>query len=151
MRWPLKRMHLDLRQHDKEGITVLDLKGKLILGEEDASLRTRVTSLIGGGRRQIVLNLHDLTHVDTAGVGTLIFCAEDARQAGGRLVIASLSPAHNSVANLLRLDTELGIFRDEQDAVNSFFPERVVPHFDVLELVREMGLPQSEPKAEEKK
>lgn len=133
-------MHLDVTQHEKEGITVLDLKGKLILGPEDESLRERVLSLLGAGRLQLVLNLHQLSHIDTAGIGTLVFCAEKVREAGGKLAVASLGAAHNDIANLLKIDTQLEMFQDEQDAVNSFFPERVVPHFDVLEFVEEMGL-----------
>lgn len=145
-------MHLDVRQHENQGITILDIKGKLIFGPEDNSLRERIDSLLGGGNRKLILNLHGLSHIDSAGIGTLLFCAEKYREAGGKLAISNLGVAQESLANTLKVDTELEIFPDELDAVNSFFPERVVPHFDVLEFVEEMGLPpRTEKKPEEKK
>lgn len=145
-------MHLEVEQHEKEGITVLDLKGKLVLGPEDLLLRERILSLLGGGKRQLILNLGELSRIDSAAIGTLVFCAEKFHEAGGRLVLASLSDGHKSVVDILKAETELESFPDEQDAVNSFFPERVVPHFDVLEFVEEMGLPRgAEKRPEEKK
>ena len=131
-------MPLEIQQREKEGITILDLKGCLILGPEDLSLRERLLSLLANGIRNVVLNLKEVTHIDTAGVGTLVFCTEKFRAAGGRLVLVNLSPGQASIANILKLDSELDIYPNELDAVNSFFPERVVPHFDILQLVEEI-------------
>jgi anti-sigma B factor antagonist len=131
-------MHLEIQQREKEGITILDLKGKIVLGSEDLSLRERLLSLLANGIRNVVLNLKEVTHIDTAGVGTLVLCTEKFRAAGGRLVLVNLSPAQASVASILKLDSEFDIYPDELDAVNSFFPERAVPHFDILQLVEEI-------------
>jgi anti-sigma B factor antagonist len=131
-------MQLVIQQREKEGITILDLKGKIILGPEDLSLRERLLSLLDQGIRNVVLNLKEVTHIDTAGVGTLVFCTEKFRAAGGRLVLVNLTPAQASVANILKLDSELDIYPDELDAVNSFFPDRAVPHYDILQLVEQI-------------
>ena len=131
-------MHLEIQQREKEGITILDLKGKIVLGSEDLSLRERLLSLLANGIRNVVLNLKEVTHIDTAGVGALMLCTEKFRAAGGRLVLVNLSPAQASVANILKRDSELDIYPDELDAVNSFFPDRVVPHYDILQLVEEI-------------
>jgi len=128
-------MHLEIRQGKKEGITILYLKGKIVLGAEDLTLRERLLSPSDKGIRNVVLNLNEVTHIDTAGVGTLVLCTEKLRAAGGRLVLANISPSQASIASILKLDTELDIYPDELDAVNSFFPDRVVPHYDILELV----------------
>ena len=131
-------MHLEIQQREKEGIAILDLKGKIVLGPEDLSLRERLLSLLANGIRNVILNLKEVTQIDTAGVGTLVLCTERFRAAGGRIVLVNLSPAQVSIANILKLDSELDIYPDELDAVNSFFPERVVPHYDILQLVEEI-------------
>ena len=131
-------MHLEIQQREKEGITILDLKGKIVLGPEDLSLRERLLSLVADGIRNVILNLKEVDHIDTAGVGTIALCTEKFRAAGGRLVLANLSPAQAGVASTLKLDSELDIYPDELDAVNSFFPDRAVRHYDILELVEEI-------------
>jgi anti-sigma B factor antagonist len=144
-------MHLEIQQREREGVAILDVKGKLVLGPEDLSLRAHLTSLLSDGVRNVILNLKDVTHVDTAGVGTLVLSTEKFRSAGGRMAIVHLNPTQASVANILKLDSELDVYPDEQDAVNGFFPERAVPHFDILELVEENKLRASEQDAEKKK
>ena len=131
-------MHLEIQQREKEGITILDLKGRLILGPEDLSLRERLLALLASGIRDVILNLKDVTHIDTAGIGTLVLCTEKFRAAGGRLALVNLRAAEASVSNILKLDSELDIYPDDLDAVNSFFPDRAVRHYDLLELVEEM-------------
>ena len=131
-------MHLEIQQREKEGITILDLKGRVVLGREDLSLRERLLSLLANGIRNVILNLKEVTHIDTAGVGTLVLCTERFRAAGGRIVLVNLSPAQVSIANILKLDSELDIYPDELDAINSFFPDRAVRHYDILELVEEI-------------
>ena len=131
-------MHLEIEQREKEAITILDLKGRLVLGPEDLSLRERLLSLLAKDVRNVILKLKEVTHIDTAGAGTLVLCTEKFRAAGGRLVLVNLSPAQANIANILRLDSELDIYPDELDAVNSFFPDRVVPHYDILQLIEEI-------------
>ena len=131
-------MHLEIHQREQEGITILDLKGKVVLGPEDLLLRERLLSLRAGGVLNVVLGLKEVSHIDTAGVGTLVMCTEKFRAAGGKLALVNLNPAHTSTTNVLKLDSELDIFPEELDAVNSFFPDRAVPHYDILQLVEEI-------------
>ena len=131
-------MHLEIQQREKEGIAILDLKGKIVLGPEDLSLRERLLSLVAGGIRNVILNLKEVKRIDTAVVGTLVLCTEKFRAAGGRLVLANVSPNQAGLAIILKLDSELDIYPDELDAVNSFFPDRAVRHYDILELVEEI-------------
>jgi anti-anti-sigma factor len=79
-------MHLEIQQGEKEGITILYVMGKIVLGPEELTLRERLLSLLDKGIRNVVLNLKEVTHIDTAGVGTLVLCTEKLRAAGGRLV-----------------------------------------------------------------
>ena len=131
-------MHLEIQKRETEGITILDLKGRLILGPEDLSLRERALALLDRGTRRLIVDLKDVSHIDTAGFGSLLFCSEKFRSSGGRLVIANLGPEQVSASNILQLEITLEIYSTELDAVNSFFPDRVVPHYDILQLVEEL-------------
>ncbi len=145
-------MHLEIQQREKEGITILDLRGRLILGPEDALLRERTLVLFTQGIRNVILNLKEISHVDTAALGTLVFSTEQFHSGGGKLVLTELASQHVSAADALKLDTELEMYPEEQDAVNSFFPDRTVPRYDLLELVDEIKSRRpAEEQAEKKK
>ncbi len=101
-------------------------------------LRERISSLLAQNVHKLILNLKEVSHIDSAALGTLVFFTEKFRSAEGKLVLTGLSQHHVSAADTLKLDTELEMYPDEQDAVNSFFPDRVVPHYDILQVVEEI-------------
>jgi anti-sigma B factor antagonist len=127
--------NLEVKQRERDGVVILDLEGRLILGDEDLELRGRVMSLLETGSRKLILNLKDVTEFDTAGLTTLELFAEKFREAGGRCVLLNLDPEHAEPSALLKLSTTFETYREELDAVNSFFPDRIVPHYDILEFV----------------
>jgi anti-sigma B factor antagonist len=131
-------LHLQIEQRENEGIVILDLKGRLVLGPEDAALRQRLQELREGGHANVALNLKDLSDLDTTALGTLVFSATKSRQAGGRLVIFNLSPSHSQLSNVVKLNTAFEMYPDENAALNSFFPDRAVRHYDILEFVEEL-------------
>jgi len=126
---------LEVKQRERDGVVILDLDGRLVLGEEELALRQRIESLVGGGARQLILNLKGISEIDSSGLGTLEFCAEKFRAAGGKCVLLNLDSTHTKPADVLKLSTLFETFQEELDAVNSFFPERIVPHYDILEFV----------------
>jgi anti-sigma B factor antagonist len=127
---------LQLRQRQKEGIWFLDLRGRLIIGNSEASLRTAIVALAETRAVNIILNLAGVTEIDDVGLGALVFCYAWIGRAGGALKLLSL-PLHLSLMVLTKLDTVFEVFTDEQDAVNSFFPDRAVYHYDLLEWIQE--------------
>ena len=132
-------MNLDfqLHQREKEGIRILDLRGHLIIGDSETTLRTSIVALAQAGVLKIILNLADVTEIDDDGVSALVFCYAQITKCGGAVKLLNLSPRHLSLTVLTKLDTVFEIFKDEQDAVNSFFPDRAVRHYDILEWVQE--------------
>ena len=124
-----------IEQRENEGIIILDLRGKLVLGPEDVALRQRLQQLRESGHLNVILNMNAVTEVDSSALGTLIFCSTKFREAGGRLVLLHLAPEHIELSNTVRLNTAFDIYPDELTAVNSFYPDRAVPHYDVLEFV----------------
>ena len=128
-------MHLEIEQRENEGILILDLKGKLILGPEDSYARQHILPVLERGHHRLILNLKELTDIDTTGLGTLTFCATKAKEAGGRLVLINLSRSHTKLSDIFKLSTAFEIYPTELDAINSFFPERAVPRYDILEFI----------------
>jgi anti-sigma B factor antagonist len=129
-------MSLHIEQREREGIVILDLKGPLSIGQADLQLRDKLAALHGSGKVNIILNLHEVTGIDSTGLGTLIFGLARLRKAGGKLVLLNVHPAYLKLFVLTRLAIAFEFFEDEQDAVDSFFPDRAVKHFDVLEFVQ---------------
>src|SRR5664279_1582881 len=129
-------MSLHIEQRESEGIVILDLKGPLTLGYEDGALRDTLHALHQSGKVNIVLNLKDVSHIDSTGLGTLVFGLARMRRAGGRLALVNLNRSHLELFLLTKLAIAFEFFDDEQDAVNSFFPDRAVKRFDILHFVK---------------
>jgi anti-sigma B factor antagonist len=130
-------MDLQLHQREKEGIWILDLRGHLMIGDSEAILRTAIVALAEAGAVNIILNLAGVTEIDDDRLGALVFCYARIVRSGGALKLLNLSPLHLSSMVLTKLDTVFEVFTDEQDAVNSFFPDRAVRHYDILEWVQD--------------
>jgi len=130
-------MHLEISHTEREGVAILGLRGRVVLGPEDLALRQCLQSLLDGGRKNLIVNLQALSDIDSAGIGTLVVSAEKFQKAGGKLVLLNVVPAHTKLASALQLDTEFESYTDEQDAVSSFLPDRAVRHYDILEFVEE--------------
>lgn len=130
-------MSIQLHQREKEGIRILDLRGHLTIGDSEASLRAAIVALAEAGAVNIILNLADVTEIDDDGLGTLVFCYARIVRSGGALKLLNLNPHHVSLMVLTKLDAVFEVFTDEQAAMDSFFPDRAVRHYDVLEFVQE--------------
>jgi len=138
----LDHNHLNIHQREREGIVILDLTGNLVLGGGDILLREFLQSLFEQGNRQLILNLANVYNIDTSGAGALLFFAQEYRAAEGRLVLFQLAHAHGRLYEMARLEAALEIYGVELDAVNSFFPERAVSHYDILDYVEHHSDPE---------
>ncbi len=130
-------MDIQLHERAKEGIRILDLRGHLTIGASEASLREAIVALAEAGAVNIILNLVGVTEIDDDGLGTLVFCYARIVRSGGALKLLNLMPLHLSLMVLTKLDAVFEVFTDEQAAVDSFFPDRAIRHYDVLEFVQE--------------
>jgi anti-sigma B factor antagonist len=127
--------HLKIHQRENEGIVILDLHGKLVMGSGDIALRDFVQTLLEGGNRKLTLKLAEVHEIDTSGTGVLLFLSEAYRKAGGKMVLFNIAHAHGHVYEMARLEAVVEIYRDELDAINSFFPDRKVTRYDILEYI----------------
>ena len=117
-------MALDIQEREREGIVILDLKGRLIVGEPVSDLREKIRELAAASKVNIVLNLQHLDYIDSTGLGGLVISYTTVKKAGGAMKIVNLSQRNIELLVLTKLTTVFEIFGDEQDAVNSFFPNR---------------------------
>ena len=129
-------MSLDLMQRELEGITIVALRGRLVSGSEVGQFRTLMQTLVAECQLRIVLDLGDVHRIDSSGLGALIEGNSAVKSAGGALKLLNITERSAQLLILTRLSTVFEIFSDEQSAINSFFPDRDVKTFDILEFVK---------------
>ena len=129
-------MALEIEVREREGVAILDLHGKLAVGGASL-LREKVNEQMAQGCKQIVLNLKDVDYIDSTGLGMMVICYTSLQKAGGALKLVHLNRRNVELILLTKLSTVFQIFGEELDAVNSFFPEREIKHFDILSFVQQ--------------
>ena len=127
-------MHFERRTSD--GITIVALSGKLIVGEATASLKELIKRLSDEGVKKLILDLADVDYIDSSGLGTLVYSFSTFRKNGGTLKLMRLTRRNIELMLLTKLETAFEVFDQEQTAVDSFFPGREVRKFDILEFLR---------------
>jgi anti-sigma B factor antagonist len=132
-------MSLETAQREKEGVVILDCHGRLTVGDSATALRDRLRQLAAEGHTRIILNLAEVDYIDSTGLGTLVICFTSLRKAGGGLHLLNVSRRNIELLILTKLATVFELFDDEQNAVNSFFPNRQIRHFDILNFVHEQA------------
>lgn len=111
-------LNFSTRQID--GVTILELSGRIMLGESSSELRENLRSLVEEGRRRIVINLSKVTSVDSSGLGTLVASFASLEKNGGQLKLASISPKMSELMTITKLYTVFEIFDKESVAIASF-------------------------------
>src|SRR5215468_6527728 len=101
-------------------VTVLDLKGKITLGEGDELLKDKVNSLVNRGHKKIVLNLADVPYIDSAGLGEIVRTYTTVSRQGGSLKLLNLTKRITDLLAITKLLTVFETFEAEGDAVKSF-------------------------------
>jgi len=101
-------------------VMVLDLKGKVTLGEGDELLKDKVNSLVNQGHRKIILNLADVPYIDSAGLGEIVRTYTTVSRQGGSLKLLNLTKRITDLLSITKLLTVSETFDSESEAVRSF-------------------------------
>lgn len=101
-------------------VTIVDIRGRITLGDEIGQLRDAVRGLVAEGNKKIILNLEHVDYIDSSGVGELVGCFTTVRNAGGELKLLKLSKKVHGVLQVTKLYTVFDIRDDEFHAVKSF-------------------------------
>ena len=111
-------MKIDERAVD--GVTILDLQGKMLIGEGDELLRERINQLVENGTERIVLNLAEVPYVDSAGLGEIVRCYTTVSRKNGKLKLLHLTKRIHDLLSITKLLTVFETYDNEADAVRSF-------------------------------
>ena len=113
-------MPLKIASREVANVTILDIQGRIVLGDEIGDLRDAVRNLLAEGKKKIILNLAGVDYIDSSGVGELVGSFTTARKAGGELKLLSLTQKVQDVLYVTKLYTVFDIKDDEFTAVRSF-------------------------------
>ena len=111
-------MHIEERAAGD--VTILDLKGRMTIGEGDELLRDKVNSLILQGKKKLVLNLEGVPYIDSAGLGEIVRTYTTVSRQGGSLKLANLTKRITDLLSITKLLTVFDTYDSEADAVRSF-------------------------------
>lgn len=113
-------MDVNITNKEVGEVSVVALNGRIVLGEESNLLREKIKSLIGEGKKKIVLNMANVTYIDSAGLGILVAAHVSAKNQGAALHLSNLGNKFHDVLQLTRLLTVFSVYDTEADAISSF-------------------------------
>jgi anti-sigma B factor antagonist len=113
-------MALSIASREVDGVTVLDLSGRITLGEGSVQLRDAIRDLIGKGQKTILLNLGDVNYIDSSGLGELVSAYTTSKNQGAALKLLKLQQKVHDLLQLTKLYTVFDIYDDEATAIGSF-------------------------------
>jgi anti-sigma B factor antagonist len=111
---------MKISNREVDHVTIIDLDGRIVLGDETDQVRTAVRELIAKGKKKIILNLAGVDYIDSSGVGELVASFTAVRNSGGELKLLNLTQKVHDVLNVTKLYTVFDIKDDEFKAVKSF-------------------------------
>jgi anti-sigma B factor antagonist len=111
---------MQIEERNVGDVVVLDLKGKITLGEGDELLKDKVNSLVNQGHRKIILNLADVPYIDSAGLGEVVRTYTTVSRQGGSLKLLNLTKRITDLLSITKLLTVFETFDSENEAIRSF-------------------------------
>ena len=111
---------MDFSTRQSDDITIVDLKGRITLGEGSATVRDTVHDLLSKGQKRILLNLRDVNYIDSSGIGELVSAFTAAKKEGGELKLLNLTKKIHDLLQITKLYTVFDVKEDEALAVESF-------------------------------
>jgi anti-sigma B factor antagonist len=111
---------LKMTNREVDGVSIVSMDGRIVLGEESNALREKIKSLIAEGKKKIVLNMDNITFIDSAGLGTLVAAHHSAKTQGAGLRLCHLGSKFQEVLQITKLLTVFEVFNTEAEAVASF-------------------------------
>jgi len=113
-------MALTMVEKQVGGVTVLQLSGRITLGDESSQLRTKIKDVLGRGKSSLVLDLAEVTYIDSAGLGTLVAGFTSAQNQGANMKLANLTKRFDEQLHITKLVTVFDVYKSVEDALKSF-------------------------------
>ena len=113
-------MSIKISTRQVDGVTILDLSGRITLGEGSVTLRDAIRDLVNKGEKHILLNVGDTSYIDSSGLGEMVSAYTSVKNAGGELKLLNLTKKVKDLLQITKLYTVFDIKDDEASAVASF-------------------------------
>lgn len=111
---------MKINQRTRDGVVILEPKGKITIGVGDVALREAVQAVVKAGNQNILIQLAGVSHMDSSGVGELVSTYTTVTHRGGKLKLLNLPPKINDILQITQLITVFEVFDDEDEAIESF-------------------------------
>ena len=116
---------MEIQERSSGDVTILDVKGRMTLGEGDTMLKDKINSLLMQGHRKLVLNLEGVPYMDSAGLGEVVRTYTTVSRQGGSLKLLNLTKRIQDLLSITKLLTVFDTFDSENEAVGSFNSAKV--------------------------
>jgi anti-sigma B factor antagonist len=114
------RMTVKMTDREVDGVSVVELDGRIVLGEESISFREKLKSLLADGKKKIVLNMSEIKYIDSAGLGALVAAHISAKNQGASVRLSHLGKKFHEVMQITKLLTVFDVYDTEAAAISSF-------------------------------
>ena len=111
---------MEIAERTLNDVTILDLKGKMTLGEGDELLKDKINSLLAAGKKKLLLNLESVPYIDSAGLGEVVRTYTTVSRQGGSLKLLNLTKRIEDLLSITKLLTVFDTFDSEAEAVKSY-------------------------------
>lgn len=129
-------MSIEVIEREVEGIVILDLRGRLLIGPGASLLKDTIERLLLAARTRVILNLQHVPSMDSTALGVLVAAHSSFEERSGALTLLHVRERNLELLLLTKLSTIFRLFDDERLAIDSFFPDRQPRTFDILEFVQ---------------
>jgi anti-sigma B factor antagonist len=113
-------MSMKVATRQVDGVTILDLSGRITLGEGSVTLRDAVHDIVAKGSKHILLNLENISYIDSSGIGELVSAFTSVKNSGGELKLLNLTKKVHDLLQITKLYTVFDIWDNEASAVSAF-------------------------------
>jgi anti-sigma B factor antagonist len=130
-------MSLEISRREREGIALLDLKGRITIGDEASAFRAAVEEIAVQPDPRLLLNMMEVDYIDSTGLGAMVMCSMRLKNAKGVAKLVNVNRRNIELIVMTKIDSMFEVFDDETDAINSFFPGREIKRFDILTFLQQ--------------
>jgi anti-sigma B factor antagonist len=113
-------MALQIVEKEISGVTVVELSGRVTLGDESNQLRTKIKAILAEGKKRLVMDLGNVSYIDSAGLGTLVAGYTSSQNQGAGMKLANLTKRFREQLNITKLVTVFEVYSSVEEAINSF-------------------------------
>ena len=114
---------LNIQEREKGDVTILDMSGKVTIGEGSVALRSAIRGLLEKGRKKILLNLSGVGYIDSSGIGELVASFTAINKEGGQLKLLNLTQKLQDLLAITKLPTVFDVYEDEATALEGYKPD----------------------------